>query len=277
LRNRIAQSFAGRLGLDEMDSEFVQVYLNSKYIGLYELCEQVRLGKTRVDIFDWEDIAPDNTDLSAYTTENGDDLSGGYLLEINGYEDERNHFLTNAGVPISVKSPEYIASNREMYAYLKQAVLEFEESLSSISFSNSKGQHYTDMVDMDSFVNYWLCCEFFGNVDTGRWQTYFYKDVGKKFVLGPVWDFDSSMGNWRDHPYSSPSQSWMSPRQGEWYSRATNDPLFVSRAQEAYWEHHEYLYNLVYVQVEQYYETMKDAAKAASPTTAPALPARRER
>lgn len=59
LRNKMLQSLAGSFGLDSMKSELVSLVWNGKYMGVYELCEQVRIGKTRVDIYDWEDLAED--------------------------------------------------------------------------------------------------------------------------------------------------------------------------------------------------------------------------
>ena len=57
LRNTTAQQVAAELGLVSMDSVWVDVVLNGSYIGNYQLCEQVRIDETRVDIFDWEEEA----------------------------------------------------------------------------------------------------------------------------------------------------------------------------------------------------------------------------
>ncbi len=59
LRNKLLQSLAGDFGLDYMESEYVVLMYNGEYQGIYELSEHVRIGKTRVDIFDWEDLAED--------------------------------------------------------------------------------------------------------------------------------------------------------------------------------------------------------------------------
>ena len=37
----------------------VVLILNGQYQGLYELCEHVRVGGSRVDVFDWEELADD--------------------------------------------------------------------------------------------------------------------------------------------------------------------------------------------------------------------------
>jgi len=58
-RNKLLQDLAGKLGLDYMESELVSLVYNGEYQGVYELSEHVRIGKTRVDIYEWEDLAED--------------------------------------------------------------------------------------------------------------------------------------------------------------------------------------------------------------------------
>jgi hypothetical protein len=54
------------------------------------------------------------------------------------------------------------------------------------------------MMDMPSFVNYFLINELTRNVDGFRLSTYFYKDKdskGGKLTMGPTWDYNLSFGN----------------------------------------------------------------------------------
>jgi hypothetical protein len=54
------------------------------------------------------------------------------------------------------------------------------------------------MMDMPSFVNFFLLNELSRNVDGYRLSTYFYKDKdskGGKLTMGPAWDFNLSFGN----------------------------------------------------------------------------------
>lgn len=62
VRNRLLQELAMNLGLEGMKSQPVSLVLNGTYMGVYDLCEQVRLGKSRVDIFDWSELAEDVAD-----------------------------------------------------------------------------------------------------------------------------------------------------------------------------------------------------------------------
>lgn len=71
LRNMMMQTLAGDLGMDRMQSRLVNLYYNGTYMGIYELSEQVRIGKTRVDIYDWSDLAK----------ELAESIAGEYLAE----------------------------------------------------------------------------------------------------------------------------------------------------------------------------------------------------
>ena len=55
---------------------------------------------------------------------------------------------------------------------------------------------YDRYIDVDSFVDYFLLNEFFGNYDAGNHSTYMYKESGGKLHIGPVWDFDQAMNNY---------------------------------------------------------------------------------
>ena len=57
LRNKTAYDLSGEMGLTYMSSEWVEVMLNGEYIGNYQLCEHIRVGEERVDIYDWEGAA----------------------------------------------------------------------------------------------------------------------------------------------------------------------------------------------------------------------------
>ena len=55
MRNQTAYDLAGRLGLVQMQYTWVDVVINGSYEGSYGLCEHIRVGKSRIPIFDWKD------------------------------------------------------------------------------------------------------------------------------------------------------------------------------------------------------------------------------
>ena len=57
LRNKFASELGKALGVVGMDMTWVDVVYNGEYHGVYMLCEHLRVGENRVEIFDWEDEA----------------------------------------------------------------------------------------------------------------------------------------------------------------------------------------------------------------------------
>lgn len=169
MRNKIAYDFSGIMGLPYCESTWVDVVFNGEYIGVYQLCEQVRIGETRVDITDWEEeaesiskaIAEKNglskddrkaledqmqENLEWLTTRkvtyNGteykiDDYyeltenttNGGLLFEISKDFDEVSKFRSKRYYPIMIKSPDYAYTNDELFEFARQYINAFEAGI----------------------------------------------------------------------------------------------------------------------------------------------------
>lgn len=58
LRNKLVYDFSGEIGAAcQMHSQHVTLIYNGEYQGVYQLCEQVRIDRDSVDIYNWEDVA----------------------------------------------------------------------------------------------------------------------------------------------------------------------------------------------------------------------------
>ena len=57
VRNRLASDLAKELGVYGMDMTWVPLVLNGRYHGVYTLCEHIRVGRRRINVFDWEKCA----------------------------------------------------------------------------------------------------------------------------------------------------------------------------------------------------------------------------
>ena len=68
-----------------------------------------------------------------------------------------------------------------------------EDAIYSDTYKNAKGEHYSDLMDVNSFVDYFLVQFFSNNMDAFHNSTYMCKERGGKIAWGPVWDFDHSM------------------------------------------------------------------------------------
>ena len=84
------------------------------------------------------------------------------------------------------------------------------------------------MIDVDSFAKYCLINEFCGNAESVASSFYSYKDgLDDVIHLGPVWDFDCSMGN-----YKNESEYYLSAH--VLFNCLLASPAFNNRAQEIF-------------------------------------------
>ncbi len=73
IRNKLVYDFSADLGASyAAESDNVVLILNDEYQGVYQLCEHLRVGNERVDIFDWEELAEDAAKAVAAENEQDD-------------------------------------------------------------------------------------------------------------------------------------------------------------------------------------------------------------
>lgn len=161
--------------------QFVELVLNGKHQGNYYLCEQIRVGKDRVNI---EEMEAEDID--------GDNLTGGYLLELDINYDEKNKFKSEfCDYPYMIKSPDDDVLQSEQMLYIKDYVSAMEVSMYDSIMLNS--HIYTNYIDVESFVDYWFVNELTGNYEINHPKSlYLHKNRQGKMKAGPVWDFDYS-------------------------------------------------------------------------------------
>ena len=270
LRNKVSYDFSGAMGMPYMQSVHADVILNGSYIGNYQLCEQVKLEEDRVNIEGFEDkvkdaakaiskkegidkdtledsmienlewVTSDQVEFEGKVYKVSDycepiDITGGYLLELDYYDDEVSQIITNAGKRVKFKNPEYAVTNDELYNYVKKYLNTFEAAVYAKDFHTEyegKNVHYTDLFDLNSLIQFWLVQEIFFNWDGMNNSNYMYKEVDGLMYMGPIWDMDNTAGNggtgstttWQTFGFDF----WQHPNQ--WYRSITKDPYFIVQA-----------------------------------------------
>ena len=53
MRNKLSYDYSGALGAVYMHSTWVDVVMNGKFVGNYQLCQHIRVAEERVNIYDW--------------------------------------------------------------------------------------------------------------------------------------------------------------------------------------------------------------------------------
>ncbi|MCF0196825.1 MAG: CotH kinase family protein, partial [Bacteroidaceae bacterium] len=185
LRNPIAYNISKRVGPTFTPwSQQVDLILNGDYHGTYTLCDHVSVHSGRIDITEM-----DETDVE------GENLTGGYFFEAdNNYGGEKFHWLSAYGNTMSMHSPEDDVAQAVQFNYLKDYFGKFEDRLFGASYRDStKG--YRSMLDLESFLKYFLISEFNGNTDM-ICQVFLYKERGDNLIYsGPVWDHELALEN----------------------------------------------------------------------------------
>ena len=215
IRNKIVYDLGDKIGLEySPDSEFVDLYLNGYYAGLYQLTEKIEIGENRVHI---RDLSKENEEtngfkkeIRSFLTENEkgiawrsqpEDITGGYLMEwdiTSRYGSADSGFITDRKQAVIIKEPN--AASSEEVAYIHKLVQEFEDALYTEDGRNPYTEKYFyQYIDLESWAKKYLIEEISKNFDGGLCSQYFYKDVDEDGIAllyaGPVWDYDCSLGN----------------------------------------------------------------------------------
>ena len=193
MRNVLLYDLARDAGRYASRRRFVEVVLNGDYAGLYVLLEKVKRDDNRVDI---NKLKPDETA--------GDDLTGGYIVEIDRYDGPSSGWYP--GFPtVSGWGDAFYTYNTpgaddivpEQRAYIQSAFDDLRDTLESPD-RDDPDSGYRSLVDLGSFVDFVIWQELSRNVDGYRLSTYLHKDKDSenpRIHAGPVWDFNLAFGN----------------------------------------------------------------------------------
>ncbi|MBR5658141.1 MAG: CotH kinase family protein [Lachnospiraceae bacterium] len=172
--------------------------------------------------------------------------NGGFLLELDDTYDEVSKFKTKLGQPIMVSGPEYAKTDPELWTYIQTYVQAVEDAITSPNFTTEyegRTVSYQDLVNVDSFVDFFLLTEVFANLDSMFKSTFMYKDLDGQLTMGPIWDFDLCAGGSMVIEFQPYYERWqttyrsLSRAQGkQWYRYLIRDPEFVQRVYDRYHE-----------------------------------------
>jgi len=221
MHDKLLKDLAAELGMKYVAScDWVDLYYDGEYRGVYTLGEKNSVGSTSVDITDMEEayaeLNPDygdNETSAAARNAYGQkffytkgltevaDYTGGWLIELNHKEpDEMNGFHTRQNVAFNLKGPEF--AGREAVKYISEYYQAFEDAAFATDangnytgYNKATGKYYDEYVDLDSLMLAFLLQEFALNSDGFVSSTYFHKDVNGIMYCGPIWDQDNTLGS----------------------------------------------------------------------------------
>ena len=188
------------------EGRYCELFLDGTYYGVYILTEVVSKGKHRINL-------PD-------PGESGDELTGGYIMEVNRTDGEvtyisKYHPVSNTGqrymnkiINFQYKSPDYEDMTAEQVSYITGRIDEMETSL--WNYRPTGTANYREYLDMENFIDYQIAMELDHNVDGYRLSGKFFKrrdSVDARFKM-VVWDNNLSYGN-ADYYEGWRTNTWM--------------------------------------------------------------------
>ncbi|MBR1469491.1 MAG: CotH kinase family protein, partial [Prevotella sp.] len=220
LRNDVAFEVARRTHLEWTPrGKYVELVLNGRYMGNYYLCEKIKIDKNRLNLNEMR--LEDNE---------GESITGGYVMELDTYMDEQHTFRSQTrNLPFMFKEPSNDVLNEAKINYMQQFIADLETALYKADWLDRRD--YAEMFDIDSSIDYFIVCELVQNTEpTSPKSTYLYKDKNGKLKTGPIWDCD----------YATFSTYWADSAPMTWavyYDQLLKDPVFVARLKERWQEY----------------------------------------
>ena len=244
LRNKIIYDAAITLGLpNSVRSEYVDLYIDGNYVGLYLLTNKISILENDPQAMDLEAATQklNQNPLKSYPTfsktvdgvytkgfsvdRDPKDITGSYLLEFEldiRVGDVYNLLTTKSGQSLAVKSPRY-ASEAQM-DYIGGFIQDMENRLGT--------EEIWTIVDEESWSKYYLLQELSGNVSLT--SVFFYKhpdSKGGQLIAGPLWDFDLSMGTAFESENSLPYALYCN---WGWFEKYNSNAACMDKIKERY-------------------------------------------
>lgn len=250
MKNKLVYDFAAAVGLQySPNSQWVDLYLNNEYVGLYLLCEKIEVHPNRVN------IAFDGSSLISMEYESRLITQNLPYVATDARQALRIHYPENP-------NEEDLKIATKLWQSIENAIMS-EDGIDIVT-----GKKWYELIDVDSWARKYLIEEIFGNLDAAFISQYFYIDGDGndiKAYAGPVWDFDSSLKSvWQ----TSAPNAWCANRlqvedgyDAPWFYMLCKKPEFMEYVITLYVEEFLPLLNEVKDEkIQIYAETIQSAA-----------------
>ena len=189
-RNRLLYDLADEIGvMYASDSRFVEFYVNGEYLGNYQVCEKVDVGKNT--------LMPDIDDEDYLNYIDGTQTAFEFVCEIDAGPDE-DDFTVKAsnGNNLTMKSPELEKGDPNYSKVQKFIKAKYDLMYRRLTENHELIDGY---IDIESLAQVYLINELGKNWDAGAGSFFFVYKADEnglyKFYAAPVWDYDNSLGN----------------------------------------------------------------------------------
>jgi hypothetical protein len=235
IRNAVAFALSNRIGRYAPRTRFAEVFMvdddgdvrAGSFLGFFTLIEKIERDPQRVNV---SRLPASAASLPAIT--------GGFIVRIDkGVPD-----FAAAGRWLQFVYPDpedmSLPERRPQLDFIGTFIDGFGQAASAANFTHpSTGQHYSQFIDVDAWIDHHIINALAKNVDGLRFSAYFHKERGGRLAAGPVWDFDRSFGTPYDPRAVEPEEwklTWSDAtdyfNEG-WWRLLFRDPDFRSRYQ----------------------------------------------
>ncbi|MCR5101653.1 MAG: CotH kinase family protein [Butyrivibrio sp.] len=222
IRNYLAYNVGSALFEETPDCKYCEVIFKEgnkyNYKGLYLMMEKVEKGKGRVELGGYDPgeklvdyllcrDREDDTEIQISTYGNQTGLTSGRLSIVYPDEDVIDDYAFN---------------------YIQNDIDKIDRIL--YSEDDAVFSSWPEFIDTQSFTDYFIFNELFGNYDAGHNSTYMYKKGAGKLCMGPLWDYDGAMDNSVD--ISNPE--YLAFYESPWFERLVTSRRFMTYAYDRY-------------------------------------------
>jgi hypothetical protein len=232
IRNALAFDLSNRIGRYAPRTRFAEVFMvddggdvrAANFLGFFTLIEKIDRAAERVNV--------SRLPGSAATVPG---VTGGFILRI----DKGTPDFNAAGRWLQFVYPDaedmLSAERKPQLDFIRAFIESFGQAASAADFKHpSTGQHYSQFIDVDAWIDHHIINVLTKNVDGLRFSAYFHKERGGRLAAGPVWDFDRSLGTPYD-PRTAEAEEWNPPWNATdyfnegWWGLLFRDPDFRVR------------------------------------------------
>lgn len=222
MRNPLMYDLSNQIGRYAPRTRYVELYndvnggevTETDYFGVYALMDRIEADPNRVDVArikPWENSRPE--------------VTGGYIFK-QDWNDPANttiYNVPNSGDLLVPSDPDGDTVTSRQESYIENYLSEMTEALRNApsGINPTTGLHFSDYLDVDSWIDHHCLNILTLNIDWGRHSSYFFKGRNGVVFAGPVWDYDRALGS-EDGRDSDPlrwdgflprsSMTWFDPR-----------------------------------------------------------------
>ncbi len=228
MRNKLMYDLAAQIMDFAPQSEFADLWIDGDYQGVYLVCQRIATGKTSLNLKSEQ----------------------GILAEIDTFywHDTDSYFKSNYSPAVFTLKDSPTDDMKKEDSLTRKSFSDFEDYVrrfEDLLYAEEKDwEQISSMMNVESFLSFYLLEEFSENPDSCRTSLYLYQD-GPDDVLhmGPVWDFDKALGYAQkgkyggdpERDYVSNIQEYMGTENDcTWYTELMKIPEFQDAVQEYY-------------------------------------------